>query len=341
MLGVIKRTPKAKAPGADGWSYQDLRDWPPQLVDLLAVFYSAVETKGRWPASFNLALVAMLHKEGSEELDDFRPIVLLSTIYRLWASQRSRQLRAWLLSNGLLPASSGRGADTQAFELSMRLALARLSGVTISGLAIDWSKCYDRLPLHVLKDLSVHLGIPSRLWQPMMDMYARPRALLLQGGIGQAIAPTHGLPPGCPCAVDWLTLVMCMLTRATVNLAPMVQSRPYVDDITSDVHLGRVHNPPRVTIVTAMDQTAREFGGGFGLVLHQRKCKRSLPAKRFVKLGGCCLVRSWSPTLLIWVSFNPLTTHAPLRNRSAGPRWRWPSCRGSPWLRSRSDSGAS
>ena len=25
---VIKRTPKAKAPGADSWSYQDLQDWP-------------------------------------------------------------------------------------------------------------------------------------------------------------------------------------------------------------------------------------------------------------------------------------------------------------------------
>ena len=214
----------------------------------------------------------MLHKGGSDELDDFRPIVLLSTIYRLWASLRSRVMRSWLLMNGLLPASSCRGADSQAYELSLRLALARLAGVTVSGLAIDWSKCYDRLPLQVLKDLSLHLGLPAGLWMPMLDMYSRPRAILLQGGIGQAQAPSHGLPPGCPCAVDWLTLVMSMLTRATSNIAPTVQSRPYVDDITSDISTLDVAEA--VEAVTEMDRVARAFGGAFGLVLHERKSKR-------------------------------------------------------------------
>ena len=239
----------------------------PPLLDLLASFYAAVEAAGRWPACFNLALVAMLHKGGSDELDDFRPIVLLSTIYRLWASLRSRVMRSWLLMNGLLPASSCRGADSQAYELSLRLALARLAGVTVSGLAIDWSKCYDRLPLQVLKDLSLHLGLPAGLWMPMLDMYSRPRAILLQGGIGQAQAPSHGL-----CAVDWLTLVMSMLTRATSNIAPTVQSRPYVDDITSDISTLDVAEA--VEAVTEMDRVARAFGGAFGLVLHERKSKR-------------------------------------------------------------------
>ena len=65
---MIKRIPKAKAPGADGWRYQDLRDWPLPMVDMLAKFYALVEKAGRWPASFNLALVAMLHKMGRMSL---------------------------------------------------------------------------------------------------------------------------------------------------------------------------------------------------------------------------------------------------------------------------------
>ena len=177
----------------------------PPLLDLLALFFRSVESKGQWPAYFNLALVAMLHKGGTSELDDFRPIVMLNTIYKLWAGLRSRVLRSWLSANGLLPSTNGRGADTQAYELSLRLALARLSGVTVSGLAIDWSKCYDSLPLRVLQDLSNHLGLPDRLWRPMLDMYSRPRVVLLQGGIGQALAPTqlggegqYGLRAGSP-----------------------------------------------------------------------------------------------------------------------------------------------
>ena len=93
-------------------------------------------------------------------------------------------------------------------------------------------------------------------------MYSRPRAVLLQGGIGQALVPTHGLSPGCPCAVDWLTLVMSMLTRATVGLAPLVQSRPYVDDITSDA--SSMVCSEAVETVKAMDSTARAFGGPLG-----------------------------------------------------------------------------
>ena len=50
LMQAIKRTPKSKAPGADGWSYQDVRDWPPPLLGLVATFYSAVEAKGQWLA---------------------------------------------------------------------------------------------------------------------------------------------------------------------------------------------------------------------------------------------------------------------------------------------------
>ena len=185
-----------------------------------ATFYSAVELTGRWPTCFNLALVATLHMGGTDGLDNTLDCVAQHDIYRLWAGLRSRVLRSWLLNNGLLPASSGRGADTQAYELSLRLAVDSLSGVTVAGLAIDWSKCYDRLPLHVLRYLSLHLGLPDGLWKPMLDMYARPRAILIQGGIGQSLTPSHGLPPGCPCAVHWLTLVMSMLTRATEGISP-------------------------------------------------------------------------------------------------------------------------
>ena len=41
---MIKRTPKAKAPGVDGWRYQD---WPLPMVDMLAKFYALVEKAGR------------------------------------------------------------------------------------------------------------------------------------------------------------------------------------------------------------------------------------------------------------------------------------------------------
>ncbi len=84
----------------------------------------------------------------------------------------------------------------------------------------------------------MRLGIPSALARPMLAAYAQPRAVLLKGSIGPERRPTAGLAPGCPRATDWLALVIHMYTKSLVDAVPNVSSRPYVDDITSDVTTG-------------------------------------------------------------------------------------------------------
>ena len=73
-------------------------------------------------------------------------------MYRLWACIRAAGLRSWLRAAGVLPPPGpGCAADWQAYDLAMDLAVARAEEVGIAGLAVDWSKCYDRLRLSVLK----------------------------------------------------------------------------------------------------------------------------------------------------------------------------------------------
>eukprot|EP00972_Heterocapsa_arctica_P077605 11445275-Heterocapsa_arctica.AAC.1 len=97
-------------------------------------------------------MVAMLTKGGSEDPADRRPIVLLSVVYRLWACVRAATMREWLARAGVFRAKgSGCAADWQAYELVLILAEARAKGQPLAGLATDWSKCYDRLPLDILR----------------------------------------------------------------------------------------------------------------------------------------------------------------------------------------------
>ena len=56
------------------------------LADLLAT----VERTGRWPEPIAHSFVAMLPKGGTGEPDEYRPIVLLSVYYRIWAKARGQ-----------------------------------------------------------------------------------------------------------------------------------------------------------------------------------------------------------------------------------------------------------
>eukprot|EP00972_Heterocapsa_arctica_P068557 10130188-Heterocapsa_arctica.AAC.1 len=61
-------------------------------------------------------------------------------------------MRAWLARAKVLrPKGAGCAADWQAYELALLIAEARAKEEGLAGLATDWSKCYDRLPLDILR----------------------------------------------------------------------------------------------------------------------------------------------------------------------------------------------
>eukprot|EP00972_Heterocapsa_arctica_P009755 1435660-Heterocapsa_arctica.AAC.1 len=61
-------------------------------------------------------------------------------------------MRAWLArAKVLMPKGAGCAADWQAYELALIIAEARAREEGFAGLATDWSNCYDRLPLDILR----------------------------------------------------------------------------------------------------------------------------------------------------------------------------------------------
>ena len=216
-LASIGRTVSGKkAPGADGWRYSEVKDWPPELWSALARLLQRVEAEGTWPEDLSHNLVALLPKGGSEDPGDRRPIVLLATVYRIWAARRAVPLRKWLRQHGLLRQGAAAAPDAKAGELAFLISRARVSKKALSGLAVDWSKCYDRLPLSVLAEVMMAAGVPSAISAPMLAAYCFPRRICVDGVASEERRPTHGLAPGCPAATDWLCLLIhCW--RARVN----------------------------------------------------------------------------------------------------------------------------
>ena len=83
---VVDATSKGKAAGADGWTYEHMAAWPPEVFEVLAAWLGLVERQGRWPADWAPNTVCLLPKGGARAVGDRRPIVLLSCVYRAWAA---------------------------------------------------------------------------------------------------------------------------------------------------------------------------------------------------------------------------------------------------------------
>jgi hypothetical protein len=277
LASVIRAVPAGKAAGRDGWTYGDLKRMPAPALELLCDIFKCTERTGVWPEPIAHSFVAMLPKGGSGEPDDFRPVVLLSVFYRLWAKCRGREFQAFLRLAGVTPADRPNSAEQLAFDLAIRIAIAQAGGAAVSGLALDWSKCYDHLLLGLLHKLSAKLGIPAAIAKPMLAAYAQPRAVLLNGSIGPERRPVAGLAPGCPRATDWLALVIFMYTKSLVGAVPNVASRPYVDDITSDVTTGDVDES--CAAVTAMVTHTMQFASDLAFKPNLIKSRRFSTSK--------------------------------------------------------------
>ena len=92
--------------------------------------------------------------------------------------------------------------------MSLEAALATHAHLDLAGVAYDWSKCYDRLPLSLLRELAGKVGMPDALVEPMLSAYSAPRRVLFSGLASAEVEPTCGLTPGCPATTDWLALLM-------------------------------------------------------------------------------------------------------------------------------------
>ena len=109
-------------------------------------FLARVESTGVWPDSLRKGTVVLLPKGGSVAVLDFRPIVLLPIIYRLWARVRAKDLEYWMNEVGIRPLpGSCKGAEEQGMRLTLAMEMAMARGQEVGGLALDFSKAYDRI----------------------------------------------------------------------------------------------------------------------------------------------------------------------------------------------------
>ena len=144
ILSKLNKT-KPSSPGMDSISPLELQllvAWCPHISEHLASLLNLVERTGRWPDQLPKGAVIFIPKsqEANPAPTDFRPLTILSSIYRLWAATRHDQLcQAWLpkwQSSSAYGLKQSNAADALAFQTCLQTQLDMQAGNFTSGISL-------------------------------------------------------------------------------------------------------------------------------------------------------------------------------------------------------------
>ena len=196
-----------------------------------------------------------------------RPTTLLPVIYRLWARLRLRQVDAWRAGWDPAVASLPKGPEGQAWGLAWELAVAPAWGHTVSGAAVDLTKCYDSVRHPLLRRALGAAGWPTGILEPLLAAYSAPRRLRVGDAIGRLTPPRAGLPAGCPIAVSALA-VLTWPWQVAVSRAGATSARRYADDLTAWVRGPPIEGSSQVVAIWS---ATTAFATAAQLALNQAK----------------------------------------------------------------------
>ena len=235
LAATLAHQSAKSAAGMDGWRVAELKRLPPFLLSKLADLLNVVERSGQWPSSLERALITLIPKgEGGDPLA-MRPISVASAVYRLWAATRLRDAIKWQ-EGWVHPGQHGfrpnHGTMDVYWELAVRVEEALVLGQPLTGLMLDYAKCFDRLPHGVMLALGDASGAHPRLMGPLRQMYAGlRRRFKVGGGVGKEFRATNGILQGCPLSVILLNLMVSVWAKA-IDAETDADPMAYADDTT-------------------------------------------------------------------------------------------------------------
>ena len=195
---------KATAGGMDQWGPADLKLLSTLACKQLATFFNLIEGGAPWPEQLRYARAAFLAKEEDSDLDpmDYRVLLMLPAIYRLWGKIRLEHLSPWISTWDLQEVYAGiegKGAAVAAYATAIEIGYCRLAGTPYTGGAADIYNCFDQIRRDVVYKLLDRAGMPKRVTHAYMNFL---EALVVRntvaGGLGEAYTRPTSIPQGEP-----------------------------------------------------------------------------------------------------------------------------------------------
>ena len=173
---TLSRLKETGAAGLDGWNPSDLKALPDSLLRYLLLFYDIVEETNEWPRALTWASVTLIPKgEGGAPLDQ-RPLSVMPLVYRVWAAARVRDCMDWQekrIGDGQHGCRPSHGTSNAILRIGLETESALLNNEELAVAALDFSKAFDNVPIAITLAVLKRLGLHERIFNPLLDMYAK------------------------------------------------------------------------------------------------------------------------------------------------------------------------
>ena len=222
--------------GPDAWHRQDLLALSDLRLGDLAGLFQAIETGAPWPRQLVTGFVCPIPKTSlADQPALFRPIVLISFLYRAWSSASSKHFLPLLvaaMSPHVFGYLQGRRATDVWSLLQLCVESAFAFEQPLCGYNADLTKCFNRLPRHPLLRLIRHLGFSSATtlaWTNALD--GLQRRFRIRSSTGPARSSCTGFPEGDPLSCTAMLLFNLLFDLYVKFFAPECIPLAFVDNL--------------------------------------------------------------------------------------------------------------
>ena len=239
---AVRRFKEYAARGPDSWAKADLVNMPDGAVRLLLQKLHDIEQgRSAWPPQILIGFVCSLLKPGGRtDASAYRPIVLLSLIYRVWSGIRSRQILrqlAPLLPQDCLGFVPGRETTEYWYHIQTQIELCCQGAFDLYGMSCDVVKAFNNLPRFPIARMASHIGLPEHITRPWFAFAdGLRRHFLVRDCLSRGISSSSGFAEGCPLSPVAMVLTDLALSLYQRAFAPAVQSITYVDNWSCLAH---------------------------------------------------------------------------------------------------------
>ena len=146
---VIKRLKCNKSPGPDEVTTELVKWLKNDNRKKLLVHFNGILLHGNYPESLNLSNIASIYKKGDPaKLENYRPIALLQTFYKMLAALVKNRLEP-ALEPWMSKTQFGfrkKKSTSQALFIARRLMdMAERQGTNLTLVLLDWEKAFDKV----------------------------------------------------------------------------------------------------------------------------------------------------------------------------------------------------
>jgi hypothetical protein len=178
FMTVVQHLPTGKAPGPDGILNETIKYLPGTLLWIIYTFILQLLGGEAPPAVLTESDTILLYKKGDpRELNNYRPIGLSNTIYKLWTRLIAREVSDFSERNNVFHQGQAWFRRHYYTHIQTQLLTAVIEDASrrqkdLYSLQIDFTNAFNRVNHKKLLHIMSRLGYPARLIRLVNNVYS-------------------------------------------------------------------------------------------------------------------------------------------------------------------------